>query len=100
MTNLLRTMPIMNEKLGPISSDAASRLIGNVNKSAGSYWERVLSMEEASNILRVRLSVFRSALASGILPDGRPCPRAFIQTTAGAVHFRGQDIFELANGVK
>lgn len=100
MTNLLHTMPIMNEKLGPISSDAASRLIGNVNKSAGSYWERVLTMEEASTVLCLRLSVFRSAMASGILPDGRPCPRAFIQTTSGAVHFRGQDILDTANGAK
>lgn len=66
--------------------------VGATNRMAKNYWDRKLSLKEASVLLDVTMSALKVGIATGTLPDGRTCPKVSAVTGSRVIFFDGVDV--------
>ncbi|MBS4705153.1 hypothetical protein [Aeromonas veronii] len=74
--------------------------VGATNRMAKNYWDRKLGMKEVCILLNITVSALKVGIATGTLPDGRPCPKVVAVTGSRAIFFDGIEVKAAMYGMR
>lgn len=75
-----------------LRTDNTSSLVGGRATQATDFWDRVLSVEEVSLLLGLRITVLKNAVRNGDLVHGLPAPKPCALSDSSKMFFDGEAI--------